>query len=278
MWLMVAAPRHRSQTWRDIGTSGGLIALWIVPWLILTTATWIAGGHPSASPVAFINPGDMVRRISSGRGPFEWWVLVAPTSTVIAWRFWAGIAIMVAAITVGGVGANGHIAQDVTRQVQKIPACRPQGRPDGTLGSRDGPPIAPRAPRSCRRISARPARSAAAGNSARDQRPCHRPDPVRKTAGLVIPNLFEWDDPSIATSTKSELVDLTAGHRQSMGPVHVYDPTGEMAAASALDVVTDHWMRRLDHAWTVASWLSASFQQGVDAAQRWSHWAESGNS
>ena len=36
-----------------------------------------------------------------------------------------------------------------------------------------------------------------------------------KTAGLVIPNLLEWEGPAIATSTKSELVELTAGYRQS---------------------------------------------------------------
>src|ERR1700692_1764758 len=107
---MAAAPRHRSQAWRDIGTSGGLIVLWIVPWLILTAATWIAGGHPSASPMAFINPGDMVHRMSSS-GPFQWWVLVAPMSAVVAWRFWASLGLMIAAIGVGAAGARVQIAQ-----------------------------------------------------------------------------------------------------------------------------------------------------------------------
>lgn len=99
-----------------------------------------------------------------------------------------------------------------------------------------------------------------------------------KTAGLVLPNLFEWEGPAIATSTKSELVDLTAGHRQSVGPVHVYDPTGEISQRYA----TVTWSPiagcdDLDRAWMVASWLCASLQQGGSRGDNdWSHWAESG--
>ena len=60
-------PRHRTQTWRDLGTSAVLISLWIVPWLLLTAATWIAGGRPSASPISFLNPAQIIRRLESGR-------------------------------------------------------------------------------------------------------------------------------------------------------------------------------------------------------------------
>jgi type IV secretion system protein VirD4 len=95
---------------------------------------------------------------------------------------------------------------------------------------------------------------------------------------LVIPNLLEWDGPAIATSTKSELVDITAGHRQSLGPVYVYDPTGEIG--NRFRTVT--WSplagcEDLDRAWLVASWLCASLQQGGGRGDNdWSHWAESG--
>ena len=99
-----------------------------------------------------------------------------------------------------------------------------------------------------------------------------------KTAGLVIPNLLDWDGPAIATSTKSELVDITAGQRQSVGPVHIYDPTGEIGERygtvtwSPLAGCDD-----LDRAWMVASWLCASLQQGGGRGDNdWSHWAESG--
>src|SRR5207247_380820 len=84
-----------------------------------------------------------------------------------------------------------------------------------------------------------------------------------KTSALVIPSLLQWRGPAIATSTKSELVDITAGHRQSIGPVHVYDPTGEIRDSyqgvswSPIAGCAD-----LDRAWQVASWLCAVLQQG----------------
>src|SRR5579863_4487377 len=100
---MAAAPRPRANVWHDFGTTVVLIALWIVPWLLISAATWVAGGRPSTSPLSFINPGSMVRRVSSGHGPFDWWVLVAPASHVLAWRFWTTVALILAAGTGGFV-------------------------------------------------------------------------------------------------------------------------------------------------------------------------------
>jgi type IV secretion system protein VirD4 len=275
---MAAAPRHRSHAWRDIGTSAGLISLWIVPWLILTAATWIAGGHPSLSPVAFINPGDMVRRFWSASGPFQWWVLVVPTSTVVAWQFWASLLVMVATITLGGVGARLQMAQISRGRFRRFqPADRRVVRTAHWARAVD-----------LRSLRGRPGRAGVflLGRHGR-RRLVTQPEtsvlvigPTRsgKTAGLVIPNLLDWDGPAIATSTKSELVDLTAGRRQSLGPVHVYDPTGEIG--DRFRTVT--WSpiagcEDLDRAWMVASWLCASLQQGGGRGDNdWSHWAESG--
>src|ERR1700688_4989658 len=275
---MAAAPRHRSQAWRDIGTSGALIVLWIVPWLILTAATWIAGGHPSVSPVAFINPGGMIRRIWSLNRPFQWWVLVAPTSSVVAWRFWASLALMLAAVGVGIAGVRIQIGQMRRGRFRQLfPAergvvrvahwaravdLRPlRGRP-----GHDGVFLLGKFGR--RLLVSQPETSVLVIGPTRSG----------KTAGLDIPNLLDWDGPAIATSTKSELVDLTAGRRQSLGPVHVYDPTGEIG--DRFRTVT--WSplagcEDLDRAWMVASWLCASLQQGGGRGDNdWSHWAESG--
>jgi type IV secretion system protein VirD4 len=275
---MAAAPWHRSQTLRDVGTSGGLVFLWIVPWFILTTATWIAGGHPSVSPVGFINPGDVVRRIGSGSGPFEWWVLVAPTSTVVAWRFWSSLAIMIAAITVGAVGVRIQMAHMPRGRFRRfLPADRRVVRAAHWARAVD-----------LRSLRGRPGHAGVFLLGQHGRRLLvTQPEtsvlvigPTRsgKTAGLVIPNLLGWDGPAIATSTKSELVDITAGRRQSLGPVHVYDPTGEIG--DRFRTVT--WSpiagcEDLDRAWMVASWLCASLQQGGGRGDNdWSHWAESG--
>src|SRR5579863_9544355 len=98
---MAAAPRPRANVWHDFGTTVVLIALWIVPWLVITAATWVAGGRPSTSPPSFINPGSIVRRVLSGHGPFDWWVLVAPSAHVVVWRFWTALVVIVIAGTGG---------------------------------------------------------------------------------------------------------------------------------------------------------------------------------
>ncbi len=235
---MVAAPRQRSQTWRDIGTSGALISLWIVPWLVLTAATWLAGGHPTASPVAFVNPSDIARHVASGIGPFRWWVLVAPTSTVVAWRFWVSLAIMVAAITAAGVGVKVQIAGMPRGRFRKfVPADRRLVRTARWARAMD-----------VRMLRGRPGHAGVFLLGEHGRRMLvTQPEtsvlvigPTRsgKTAGLVIPNLLEWDGPAIATSTKSELVDLTAGRRQSLGPVYPHRITSASSGPTAKALTT----------------------------------------
>ena len=99
-----------------------------------------------------------------------------------------------------------------------------------------------------------------------------------KTSGLVVPNVLDWQGPAIVTSTKSELVDLTAAHRRSIGPVSVYDPTGEIVdRADAVSWSPLAGCQVLDVAWTVAAWLCAGLQQGGGRGDNdWAHWAESG--
>ena len=274
---MAAAPRLRTQTPRDLWASAALVSLWIVPWLALTAATWIAGGHPSASPVAFINPGEVARRIGSATGALELWVLVAPKTQVVAWRFWTTLG-LVPAIAIG----CGLVGRVVVRRL--------------TLGSlRRFGPASRRVVRTAhwarsmdlRSLRGRPGRAGVflLGQHGRRLLVTQRetsvlvigPTRSGKTAALVIPNLLDWDGPAIATSTKSELVDLTAGHRQSIGPVYVYDPTGEIGRVTTVTWSPIAGCEDLDRAWMVASWLCASLQQGGGRGDNdWSHWAESG--
>jgi len=97
-----------------------------------------------------------------------------------------------------------------------------------------------------------------------------------KTSALVVPNLLTWRGPAIATSTKAELVDVTAGYRQTRGPVYVYDPTAEMSArCESLRWSPIAGCESVDHAWRVAAWLSGALQQQGRADNDWAHWAES---
>lgn len=45
-----------------------------------------------------------------------------------------------------------------------------------------------------------------------------------KTSTVVVPTLLGWSGAAVATSTKEELVALTAHHRASIGPVFVFAP------------------------------------------------------
>ena len=45
-----------------------------------------------------------------------------------------------------------------------------------------------------------------------------------KTSTVAVPTLLEWRGAAVATSTKEELVALTARHRAGLGPVQVFAP------------------------------------------------------
>jgi type IV secretion system protein VirD4 len=270
---MAAAHPHRAQTWRDLRAFGALVAVWLGAWLVLTASTWVAGGSPSASPVGFLDPVRIVHRLGAGDLAYRWWELVDPMSPVAAWKFWASLALT----TLLGLGcaigtlylvAQGIRARPRGRQVTRtghwahrvdLRALRPHRGRTGVfvIGARGR-----------RMLVTQPETSVLVIGPTRSG----------KTAGLVIPNLLEWEGPAIATSTKSELVELTAGYRQSMGPVHIYDPTGEIGGR--FQTVT--WSpitgcEHLDRAWTVASWLCATLQQGGGRGDNdWAHWSESG--
>src|SRR5207244_11111144 len=79
-------------------------------------------------------------------------------------------------------------------------------------------------------------------------------------------------------STTTELVELTAGHRQRVGPVFIYDPTGDGEARyTSVTWSPIAGCEHLDRAWLVASWLCAALQQGGSRGDNdWAHWAESG--
>src|SRR3546814_18323342 len=45
-----------------------------------------------------------------------------------------------------------------------------------------------------------------------------------KTSGLAVPAILDWPGPVVATSTKGDLVDDTAGWRAHQGRVQIFDP------------------------------------------------------
>ena len=275
---MAAIGSSSAHRWRDARVTVGLAMLWLGPWLLLSACTWIAGGHPTASPLGFVDPAEIRRRLAAGDAAWQWWRLVDPATPVVAWRFWAclGGGIVIAC----GCLVNARRSAALGRATLLRRFVAPGRRTVRTAHWAR--------PRDLRALRARKRRSGvfllgAHGRTTLVTQPetsvlVIGPTRSGKTTGLVIPNLFDWDGPAIATSTKSELVDLTAGHRQSMGPVYVYDPTGETGGRCR----TVTWSpitgcENLDRAWMVASWLSAALQQGGGRGNSdWMHWSESG--
>lgn len=47
-----------------------------------------------------------------------------------------------------------------------------------------------------------------------------------KTLSVVEPALLEWPGPAVITTVKAGVLEHTEGHRSTIGPVFVYDPTG----------------------------------------------------
>ena len=257
---------------------GVLCALWIIPWFLLTWAAKIAGGNPTVGPTDFINPQKVSKVIKADGGQIIWPHLVGATN-VHMWLFWLVlVGILVVAVAAGTFGlmywrgglpsfgaSRFFVPQNLKRSSRWANASdlrnmkvREPRKGCFVLGRRGTSLIATEKEMSVLVIG--PTRSG-------------------KTSGLVIPNLFEWDGPAIVTSTKSELVDVTGAYRQSIGPVYVYDPTGEVK--DQYDSVT--WSPlvgcdNLDYAWMMASWLCAGLnsQSSGKSDNDWAHWAESG--
>jgi type IV secretion system protein VirD4 len=270
-------PRVRSRR-ADLLLLGFVVITWLVPWLLLTGAAIVSGAHPIISPLDFINPVRLITLYHADGDSIVWWHLVGAVQPAHVWLFAGFIAVAVAALVtavvaaavtwaggIPGMGATRLLVPGRLQRTSRWATWRDlrslrvrRARPGSlVLGRRGAHLIATEAETSVLVIG--PTRSG-------------------KTSGLVVPNLLEWSGPAIVTSTKSELVDLTAAHRRGGGPVFVYDPTGEIGDRA--DTVS--WSplagcEVLDVAWTVAAWLCAGLQQGGGRGDNdWAHWAESG--
>lgn len=270
-------PRPRSRR-ADLVLLALIAAAWLGPWLILTAASALAGAHPDVSPVDFLNPVRVVSVFRADGNTLVPWHLVGEGQPAHVWLFVTTVVVIVLAalaaavaglvVWAGGVPGVGASALPVPRRLPRssrwatwrdLRQLRVRRPPAGAmvLGRRGAHLIATQRETSVLVIG--PTRSG-------------------KTSGLVVPNLLEWQGPAVVTSTKSELVDLTAAHRRSLGPVSVYDPTGEISDRHA----TVTWSplvgcESLDSAWIIAAWLCAGLTQGGSRSDSdWAHWSESG--
>ena len=248
-------------------------AFWLLSWCAVTAAAWTAGGHPHLNPVQYANPARLAAVLQADKGLIAWHLVGADSRTqpAVFWTVFGTLSVLFgsacAAVAFGRPSPGALLpwpprslpplsrwarGRDLrSLRVRRLPAGRFL---IGTAGAR--------------MFATEPETSVLVIGPTRSG----------KTTCLVIPNLLTWRGPAIVTSTKSELLDLTAAHRQRVGPVYVYDPTGSVG--DRFDTVT--WSPLagcgvLDRAWMVAAWLCAGLQQGSGRGDNdWLHWAESG--
>lgn len=267
------APGSARSSRAELCTLVVLGGVWGGSWLLLSAAAWIAGGHPRVGPLSFLDPARIVALVRGGSGISAWDLVGAGGGThpAVFWLALSGLLLIplggFAALTGRSLGSRAGL----WRPASRIRTVSRWARRTDLHG------LTARSPRPGRFVL---------GGTARRLLLTERetsvlvvgPTRSGKTTCLVVPNLLDWHGPAIVTSTKGELLALTAAHRQRMGPVYVYDPSGELGSR----VASVTWSplvgcERLDRAWMVAAWLCAGLQQGTSRGDNdWAHWAESG--
>jgi type IV secretion system protein VirD4 len=252
----------------------GACAAWLASWAWLYTAAWVAGGHPSVDPVHYVDPGRVVARLHRGTGISPWDLVEAgPRTQPIV--FWVALAVLAVA-SVSGVAVAARWCGWAAHLPAGMPANRLRSVSRWARGA-DLRALRVRRPRSGSFLLGATGRRLIATER---ETSVLVVGPTRsgKTTCLVVPNLLEWNGPAVVTSTKGELLALTAGHRQRVGPVYVYDPTGELGdVARSVTWSPLVGCDDLDRAWMVSAWLCAALQHGTSRGDNdWAHWAESG--
>ena len=97
-----------------------------------------------------------------------------------------------------------------------------------------------------------------------------------KTSTLVVPTLLEWRGTCLATSTKDELVRLTAPLRRRLGPVHVFAPLDldpSWAAELGVEVVSWNPVSEAESGGAASELADHFTAAGKDSAS--AHWYHS---
>jgi type IV secretion system protein VirD4 len=274
-----STPSAHSEVKSDMILIGIICSIWLIPWFLITWAAKLAGGNPTYSPFDVFNFGRMSSIYNADGHNIVWWHYVGAFGPIHAWMFWA---VLISILIIVGLGIAGWMLYweggVPALGASKFFAPRNLKRASRWANVNDLRKLRVRTPRPGAFILGRRGTSLIATEKETSVLVIG-PTRSGKTTGLVIPNLFEWDGPAIVTSTKSELVDITGAYRQSVGPVYVYDPTGEIS--EQYQSVT--WSpivgcENLDYAIMVAAWLCAGLNQGNSGKSDndWAHWAESG--
>ena len=278
-------PGRSSNEKRDMYVFGGVIGALVVLYLTLTVAGALGGGRGNGGLFSLVSIGNWLNAFGHGIRP---WAIVGDYS-VNAIVFWSVFLVMWAAIgaavywgRVFWLGGTVHRSALSSKKSGAMPEevhwakawelaplwkkgasknrWAMQGIFLGKMPDRNGREHVLRA-------------------DGRTSTLVFGPTGSGKTTGLLVPNVLYHDGPLVVTSTKYELIQLTAGHRSKIGPVWVYDPTDELRDVHGIK--SAHWSplprcTTAEQAILTAKW----FAQGVrgknngGSSNDWEHWAQ----
>lgn len=99
-----------------------------------------------------------------------------------------------------------------------------------------------------------------------------------KSTSIIVPNLLTHRGPVVATSTKYEIIKLTAGFRHHLGPVFIFDPKGELEelyGITSMRYSPIRGCRDADKAIETANWLVQGVRkQNSGGNNDWEHWGQ----
>src|ERR1035437_1204866 len=193
----------------------------LLSYLVLWVSAKVAGGNPSVNPIAF---------------PFKFLGSLLTDKAFIPWH-WVGsksvnheiflIVVVAMLLVFVGIGIALYIAWEGGFPIPKMNLMQNK-RPERTshwATNRDIRGLKVKGPTPGRVILGYKGKSLVA-TEAMASILIFGPTQSGKSSGHCIPAAVEWDGPLVMTSTKRDLVDCTAGYRQRMGEIFIYDPTG----------------------------------------------------
>ncbi|MHB8507136.1 MAG: type IV secretory system conjugative DNA transfer family protein [Candidatus Dormibacteria bacterium] len=245
--------------------TAGIAATWAALFAHLQGAARLGGGDPRTEFFDF--PGQAWQSLAVDHGLRPWhWVGAA---TVSAPRFAAALAILVA-ISGGAVAGILRVLRATavwqpTSPRSKHPASRWARRSDLrglTTGESRGRLV-------LGRWKGHLVRAEGCASTL-----VFGPTQSGKSSAFCVPAALDWEGPLVMTSTKRDLVDVTAGHRQGKGPVFIYDPTASTGLPSSTWSPLAGCERRqvaVRRAAAMASALARGSEKGA-AGGEWKHW------
>lgn len=279
---MASNSKNNNKTKKDLTIIFSILGVWLGSWFFITWWAKIGGGEPRYNPVSYLEQFSKM-----GRANFTIWSLVGAQHPINAFMLIFAIILSMVFLAIlifgiiwlvnGGIPALGFLSNINSKEIHNTTHLAKNRDYKDMIVKKDLGDRIIVGTKQNKTLALDPESSLLIIGATRSG----------KTRNFIIPNLYEWDGPAIVTSTKAELVRLTAPARQRKGPVYIYDPSGEFGIPGAdhneSEFPTTTWSplsRCLTH--DDAMHAAETFVNGSKPKNKggenndWEHWATAG--